>query len=285
MHTAKLDRENAPDTDWPNASFDLGSEIESLINTAPNNEYLGNKLETLGDPAKLLVFLHRFLIFNDALAARVPYLAGLIHLTPNVFVEVGGGFLGQVNARIAAYVVEAASDEYRMTPAQNLVHQHLSQKFFRGALAHYQPQGGPDFERLWPTPAPIETLLAEARSIFFTTPTEEDLFRALGFHLGLEFFANEEFNLVDHFLRTRHGGLVEALKRDGDGVCAYTWLSLHTVVEIGHYRAGLEAAREAMTFYRDRTQAAAMADRIFDGLRTFADLQLRYYQAVFAEVV
>ena len=136
MQTAKLDRAMLPDVALSIVEFDLGSEIENLIRSAPNNDYLEYNLKALADPTKLLLFLHRFLIFNDALAARVPYLAGLIHLTPNVFVQAGGGFLGQVNARIAAYVAEAASDEYRMTPAQNLVHQHLSQKFFRGALAY-----------------------------------------------------------------------------------------------------------------------------------------------------
>ena len=117
------------------AEIDLRSDIEAFIRAAPNNAFLARHLEALDGQAALPRFLHRFLVFNDALAARVPYLAGLIHLTPDLFLEPGApaGFLGQANARIAAYVAEAAADEYRMENDRNMVHQHLSQIFFRAA--------------------------------------------------------------------------------------------------------------------------------------------------------
>ncbi len=267
------------------ANIDLGPAVEDFVRSAPNNRYLEENLRTLDEPARLLLFLHRFVIFNDALAARVPYLAGLIHLTPNVFVEAGSaGFLGQVNARIAAHVAEAANDEYRITPTRNLVHQHLSQAFFRAALSHYKAQSGEDFERLHPPPKAIESLIGEARCRFFVAPAPRDLLSGLGFHLGLEFFANEEFNLVDRFLSERHPALVAALKQGGEEVNDYTWLALHTVVEVGHYRAGLEAVREAVASFREPTETTVKAQVVMDGLAAFADLQLRYYQAVFAEL-
>jgi hypothetical protein len=277
----------APSSDgFPRAGSDLSIRIESFIRSAPNNAFLQAKLTVLDAPERLLLFLHRFLIFNDALAARVPYLAGLIHLTPDLFVdpETPCGFLGQLNGRIAAHVAEAASDEYRMSNGRNMAHQHLSQVFFRGALAFYGPESPSSFEIRHPAPAAITALLAEARSKFFVAPTTGDIFAGLGFHIGLEFFANEEFNLVDRHLCARHAALVETLKRGGDGINDYTWLSLHTVVEIGHYNAGLEAVREAVALYRDRAQAPQMAERIMDGLDAFSDLQQRYYKTVFAEV-
>ena len=265
--------------------LDLSARIESFIRTAPNNAFLEAKLRALDKPDRLLLFLHRFLIFNDALAARVPYLAGLIHLTPDVFVDPDAptGFLGQRNARIAAFVAEAANDEYRMTPGRNMVHQHLSQVFFRGALG-FTGKGAAAFEAHHPPSSQITRLIAEARSKFFAAPSSEDLFQALGFHVGLEFFANEEFNLVDQCLCQRHPVLVEALKHGRDGADDYLWLSLHTVVEIGHYRAGLEAVREALALYRDRADAPRMADRIMAGLEAFADFQRRYYETLFAEI-
>lgn len=266
--------------------IDLATEIENFIKTAPNNAYLEGRLKTLADPDRLLLFLHRFLVFNDALAARVPFLAGLIHLTPGLFVDpdAPNGFLGQVNARIAAHVAEAANDEYRMAPGRSMVHQHLSQVFFRGALSCLRPEYLRDFESRWPLPAALETLLSEARTKFLAERTPHGLFAALGFHVGLEFFANEEFNLVDRHLCEVHPRLVEALKREGEGPNDYTWLALHTVVEIGHYRAGLEAVTDALAYYRDPAATPEMARAIMDGLEAFADLQRRYYQAVFAEL-
>ncbi len=76
-------------------------------------------------------------------------------------------------------------------------------------------------------------------------------------------------------------GMVTALETAGD-LNEYTWVSLRTVVEIGHYRAGLEAVEQAVATGRDPATAPRMAEAILDGLRAFADLRQRYYGAVFA---
>jgi hypothetical protein len=263
----------------------IGPAIETLIASAPNSAFLERRLGTLDDPDRLLVFLHRFLVFNDALAARVPYLAGLIHLTPDLFVaaDAPAGFLAQRNAWVAAFVARAASDEYRMAGGRNRIHQHLSQLFFRAALAFYGRDGAAEFERRHPVPAAVAALLAEARGMFFLAPTAQDIFAALGFHVGLEFFASEEFNLVDQCLRARHPALVAALRRGGQGRNDYSWLSLHTVVEVGHYRAGLAAVQAAIDLYADRPAAPRMAEAVLDGLDAFADLQRRFYATVLGE--
>lgn len=266
-------------------AIDLRPAIEEFIRSAPNNAFLKGHLDARVGPDDLPRFLHRFLMFNDALAARVPYLAGLIHLTPDLFLEPGpqSGFLSQANARIAAHIAEAAADEYRIENGRNYVHQHLSQIFFRGAL-HHCWSGDPEaFERTHPISHRIAELLSEVRSKFFTTSEPCSIFQALGFHIGLEFFANEEFNIVDRHLCDRYPDMVTSLKESGRGVSTYTWLSLHTVVEIGHYNAGLEAVREALRTWRDPATAAEMAEAIMEGLRAFADLQHRFYSAVFAE--
>jgi hypothetical protein len=268
----------------PRAVTDLAPEIEAFIAAAPNNRFLERQLDAQSGDVALPRFLHRFLVFNDALAARVPYLAGLIHLTPDLFLyQARTGFLGQANARVAAHVAAAAADEYRMENGHSMVHQHLSQIFFRSALRHCWHGDAAHFERAHPLPPEIVTLLAEARAKFFVAPDASAIFSALGFHVGLEFFANEEFNLVDRYLRERHPTLVAMLENGGEAFSDYTWLSLHTVVEIGHYRAGLEAVNQAVATWRVPATAPEMAERIMDGLRAFADLQHRYYAAVFAE--
>jgi len=267
------------------AAIDLRPSIEAFIRAAPNNLFLKGHLDAIDEPVDVPRFLHRFLLFNDALAARVPYLAGLIHLTPDLFLDPGRevGFLSQANARIAAHVAEAAADEYRIENGQNMVHQHLSQIFFRAVLRQCWPGDPGAFERAHPTPPAITALLSEARSKFFAAPDPAMIFAALGFHVGLEFFANEEFNLVDRYLRDRQPAMVAALENGGEKFSDYTWLSLHTFVEIGHYRAGLEAVNRAVATWRDPATAPKMAETIMDGLRAFADLQHRYYRAVFAE--
>lgn len=265
-------------------SIDLGPLIEDAVKSAPNNAFIQSELDKLSGNARLVRFLHRFLLFNDALAARVPFLAGLIHLTPDLFLDAddAGRFCAQRNAGIAAHVAEAASDEYRMTPSRNMVHQHLSQVFFRAVLAHFGMEQA-RFDAENPVPDAVNALLAEARGLFFENRSPENVFAALGFHVGLEFFANEEFNDVDQFLNRRHEDLAAALKIEGPNGAPYVWLALHCVVEVGHYSAGLEAVRGAVEYCSPRRDAARMAEQIMRGLDVFADLQLRFYQLVLAE--
>ena len=259
----------------------IGSWVERAIAGASNRKKLQRQVDRIDSDDKLLCFLHRFVLFNDALAARVPFLAGLIHLTPNLFLEAqpGVGFCRQANGRIAAFVAEAASDEYRMTAERNMVHQHLSQRFFRGALAHY----GVDersFDGLHPVPAVLNDLLEEARNKFFDRRGSEEIFAGLGFHVGLEFFADQEFNLVDDYLRTSRPELVAGLEADDGESSSYLWLAIHTVVEIGHYRAGLQALSSALAFYPDAARRPMMAAKIREGFDAFVDLQSRYYEAI-----
>jgi hypothetical protein len=251
--------------------------VEQAVAAAPNKARLQARLDSIDSDEAALCFLHRFVLFNDALAARVPFLAGLIHLTPDLFVEpdVDEEFCRQCNGRIAAFVAEAASDEYQMTEEQSLVHQYLSQLFFLGVLEHIGLDGK-TFDRRFPVPDRLKALLGEARERHFLTRGAEPLFAALGFHVGLEVFAHQEFNLVDTWLRERRPALVAHLRRGN----SYRWLAIHTVVEITHYRAGLGALQLALDTYRNPDDTPRMTACIRDGLSSFIDLQGRFYEAI-----
>src|SRR5271165_6858407 len=82
--------------------------VEDAIDAAPNQQRLRRQLDAITNDTAHVRFLHRFVLFNDALAARVPFVAGLIHLTPDVFLDPDEGvaFCRQANGRIAAYVAE-----------------------------------------------------------------------------------------------------------------------------------------------------------------------------------
>lgn len=264
----------------------MGGMIEAAIRSAPNNRLLRDRLESLDRPERLILFLHRFLHVNDALAARVPFLAGWIHLTPDLFADPDDvvDFCRQRNAAISAHIAEAANDEYRIVAGRNIVHQRLSQLFFRGALEFYGVDRGA-FDRAHPMPAALQALLREARSRFIDQRDAAAVFASIGFHVGLEFFANEEFNIVDSLLCRRYPDLVAALKRGSAAGedAPYLWLSLPTVVEIGHYRAGLDSARDAIRYCQPRDSASQFAADIMAGLEAFADLQRRFYRAVLVD--
>ncbi len=263
------------------AADDLTAWIEHAVETTPNRQLLQHQLDSIRTKDQLTRFLHRFLLFNDALAARVPFLAGRLHLTQGLFAMPGEGpaFSRQCNGTIAAYVAEAASDEYRMSPSQNLVHQHLSQNFFDAALAflHEDPSHFDQANRL---PEAIQAMLNEARTTLLESARADQVLAALGFHIGLEFFAHEEFNLVDKWLREHYAELVGTLER-GDN--AYLWLAIHTVVEIHHYRAGLEAVKSATRFCTIEEAETQVPALVRQGFEQFVNLQRRYYGAILVD--
>ncbi len=284
MSVPYLDLPDARQRDPAASDQPIDAWVERAVASAPNKVRLQERLDSIESEDALLRFLHRFVLFNDALAARVPFLAGLIHLTPDLFVDRAADedFCRQCNGRVAAFVAEAASDEYRMTTEQNLVHQYLSQMFFLGVLRHYGLDGR-SFDRRFPVPDRLQALLAEARERYFLARGPEQIFAALGFHVGLEIFAHQEFNLIDGWLRERHPALVAALKR-GDGVRSdYRWLAIHTVVEITHYRAGLEALKLALETYHRVDDRPRMAACIHEGLASFIDFQGRFYEAILCD--
>src|SRR5437764_3301132 len=146
----------------------LKETVQATIERTPNHHLLQRRLEGIRTSDELVCFLHRFLHFNDALAARVPFLAGRIHLHPELFNAASDDeeFCRRRNAQVSAYIAEAANDEYRMSPGGNLVHQRLSQLFFRGVLRYYRMRGS-DFDGAHPLPDELKPLLHEARTRFF----------------------------------------------------------------------------------------------------------------------
>ena len=162
------------------------------------------------------------------------------------------------------------------------MHQHLSQRFFDAALSFLR-EDYRSFDQTHLVPAATQAMLAEARGILLDSADPADLLAALGFHLGLEFFAHEEFNLVDVHLRTHFPALVAALER-GDGEDNdYLWLAIHTVVEIHHYRAGLEAVKAATRFCCLPEAHTLVPARVKAGFNASVDLQQRYYEAILAD--
>jgi len=94
---------------------------------------LGHVTSTLGVAA----FAHAFALFNDALAARVPFLAGVIHATPDLFLIPALTeplFCRRRNAQIAAYAMYAANDEYSLGDGGENIHQRMSQHFLESVL-------------------------------------------------------------------------------------------------------------------------------------------------------
>jgi hypothetical protein len=261
------------------------STLTAQMESALNVQAVERQLAAISSFGQFIRFIHRFVIFNDVLAARVPYLAGQIHRTPNLFMAQGDAptWCRQRNALIASYVMKAAADEYRVTSQRNRVHQHLSQIFFRAVLDHYCVRVD-DFDVTYPILPPMADYLRELRDVFFDACDAERIFSALGFHVALEFFAGTEFNSVDKYLRANHQDLFEVLNTGpSKHNTAYDWVTIHTFVEVKHFEAGLEAIRDGLRYFIDPTATPKMAEKLIHGFNTFLELQHGYYEMILTE--
>lgn len=133
------------------------------------------------------------------------------------------------------------------------------------------------FSRDHSVPHDLEILLAQARSVFLAGRDAEAIFAALGFHIGSEYYGHEEFSLVDAYLREHHADLVASLESDKGAGSAYSWIEIHTELEVEHYQAALQAANMAIRYYYRQEDTPAMMNQVKHGFETFEDLQRRYY--------
>lgn len=269
----------APATNAALLSKNVYREWRRVIDAKQNLEVLHRTLATIQNESELVQFLYQFLLFNDALAPRVPYLAGLIHRSSGVF-SAGNQrpeFCQRRNAQVAAFVAGAAQDEYRVTRHRSMVHQTLAQRLFARVLKHYAIRQDKLAEQLVSSNN-LERILVAARDTFFDSETDTNIFAALGFHVALEFFASEEFQTVDSYLRTCHPDLVESLAGKSSRENAYLWMSIHAKVEAAHHRAAVRGTRTALRYYAHPERLPLMADRLIVGFNAFAELQRQFYE-------
>ena len=107
---------------------------------------------------------------------------------------------------------------------------------------------------------------------------EERLFRGMGFHVGSEILADQEFTIIDAVLKARRPEMVLALEAMRVEVLsekhnAYYWIRIHTGVEAEHFDAALKGVNNALRFYSGDVEPARVKAWILDGFRQFADVQ------------
>jgi hypothetical protein len=107
---------------------------------------------------------------------------------------------------------------------------------------------------------------------------EERLFRGMGFHVGSEILADQEFVIIDRALRARHPDMVASLEAmkvpvSGEKHNAYYWIRIHTGVEAEHFDAALKGVNNALRFYAGERAPSQVKSWILEGMRQFAGVQ------------
>jgi hypothetical protein len=258
------------------------ADLDPVVSTHPGNRALLAALEGAREPQALLCVLGRYVQFNSAFGAGVANLAGEIAARQDLFRDPAEPvrLLSDRAAEVAADFFYAAIDEFddRLTPWRD-THRTLAQATLKAAAAHlgFAPA---DLDRIVTLEGAVREGLEQVWRGYGVGTRLEDrrLFEAMGFHTGSEVLADQEFTLIDRFLRERHGGLVRALEAarvelQGQKHDAYYWIRIHTGVEAEHFDAALKGANKALAYYAGAGDAEAVKGWILGGLARFAEVQ------------
>lgn len=236
-------------------------------------EHAGNRvfaaiLEDTASGIDLLWFLGQYTHFNSVFGAGVATLAGEIARRQEMFRDPAEKIeiMAEQSIEVASAVFYAAIDEF----ARNRTHRSMAKKCIKeiGKYFGYAPEETNGF---MPVTSLTITFMQKVTAGYCPSllSDESQLHQALGFHIASEIIADEEFNLLDHYLRTARKDLVEHLKNNK----AYAWVQVHTTVEADHFEAAVQGANLALEYYVGRLKPSEVKELILQGFTEFANLQ------------
>ena len=254
----------------------LSDEIGVITRAFDHKAYLREVLERIERTDQLVRFLHRYTLYNGNFAGGVALLAGRFHIRQDLFREEAEpiGACADRSARVASLIFFAAEDEYSdRGDHTRITHRDLGQAVLRATVDHFGI--APEiFDETYPLNATTERALETVLEGYCATvvPSDDDLFRGLGFHIASETSADEEFIAITSYLREAQPGLVDHLSDATThlGQATYRWLDLHTYVEVEHHQHAVEAAEVAEQYYSGDAPRERIRELVAEGVNQFA---------------
>jgi hypothetical protein len=268
------------------------SDLAPIMALQGNPPAFTRALRRIETDEQLLRAIGRYVQFNAIFGGGVANLAGEVAARQALFRDAAepNALLSDRSVEVAAEIFSAAVDEFgSRAAARRHTHRTLAQATLKGA-GEFFGCDPPTLERIARSnPA---TLLAVGRvhEGYGLNRALDDaaLFRAMGFHIGSERLADEEFRLLDAFLREEHADLVHHLKNsdvaiNGATHPAYLWIQIHTTVEAGHFADAVVSANQALRYYAGNDSARQVKQWVLEGVTRFAEVQMDFMEGLITE--
>jgi len=238
----------------------------------------------------LLTFLGRYIVWNGGFGSGVATMAGKIGRARTLFLDPAEKVTACADrsVHVASFFFDAARDEFddRATKHRD-THRTLAQATVKGLISYFQLSDDAVeqalCEPLWLTG------LCDRTPVGYGLGTPDDfpsLFRAMGFHLGSEVLADEEFSLIDSTLRKQAPKLVEHLLKTRVKVAdqehpAYYWIGIHSghggSVEADHFEWAVAGVKEAFR-YTPPQHHAYLREQVLRGFDDFARCHTEFFE-------
>jgi len=277
--------------------------IKRRFDFEDNREKIHTRLhQDDNNPFDLLMFMSRYSSWNSIFGACVATLAGKVGLSKAVFKDHNFpiGRIADRSVLIGSYFFDAARDEFddRDNPARD-THRCLSQAFLTGIIEHYK-SAQPTFndmnfiDHILTEPAWLDRLSETVEEGYGASDTDRDphtLFFNMGYHLGSEALADQEFTMIDQYIREQHPALAKFLMETevtiaGEKHNCYHWVKIHSGFEAGggveneHYLAAVEGINKALEYKPKDISVEDALDSIFEGFDAFVDTHMKFFSNV-----
>lgn len=228
----------------------------SLFDCQTNNARIEATVELAdSNPVRLYYFMQRYAYFNSFAGSLVARLASSIGLSYKMFQTEGVHVIDQADRglEIAAKVLLATIDEHADAGAQNVPHRTLAQATLQ-AVGEYAQLNETELNKITNTPDWMKTVVTNLIGSYQGEINNiEALVTAIGFHLGSELLADQEYSLIDKVVRHTHRGVGfdawlkgKQVTIAGKRLSPWYWIVVHgkhnaSGVEAEHFQFALDA--------------------------------------------
>ena len=261
------------------------SDIDPITLAFSGAERLANVLGEIRSPLQLLTAMGRYIQFNSIFAAGVAALAGHIASQGALFRDPDdpGELFSDRSSEVAAFIFSAAIDEFGdRVGGQRTGHRSLAQASLKGIGSFFGYSATVLSESIVLNDATRRAIRKVGGGYGIGRYVKpEALFRGIGFHLGSEFLAGEEFSVLNDFLRKSYPDLLEFLSKTCSVIAgvrcpSHLWLTIHAEIETEHYQMALVAANLAIRYAGAVEEGQHSREWILDGFGGFARLQAEF---------
>jgi len=251
--------------------------------------------QALESPKGILRFMHRHTYWNGYFGCGVASLAGKIGRSRGLFTDADETFAATADRSVlvASYFFDAARDEFddHETPERD-PHRCLAQATLKGT-AHWcagELAMQPEAIQAPPLPHWLRALGDKVATGYGAGSRDDatSAFRAMGYHLGSEVLADNEFSVIDELLREKAPELVAYLDRTNIRIAdqshnAYTWIRIHSggggAVEADHFDWATKGVRIAL-HYTQPEERHALREQALLGYNDFVHDHREFFQRV-----
>lgn len=259
------------------------ADLTPIQNPEDTASFVRVRLGSIDTHFDLIKFMYRYAYWNGYFGSGVATLSGKIGRSRGLFIDRTYAIpeLADRSVLVASHFFDAARDEFddRDTPHRD-THRDLAQALV-AALIEHSGHTVEEVRRMsFHHPIWLEAI-GEQVAVGYgnaTPDTPAAIFRAMGYHLGSEVLADQEFTVIDQWFRTYRADerkhLIDTkVEIAGQFHNAYAWIHIHSgggsAVEADHFEWAVKGANLALALMEPSLREAMKA-QILIGYRTFA---------------